>query len=62
MSHFLIDYLVCTVDEYCKDSLEIVDVMNRRTLYRGCSELSRPIQVQSLSNSVEVSLKSHGIL
>lgn len=42
------------VDEYCKDSLEIVDVTSRRTLYRGCSELSRPIQVQSSSNIVEV--------
>lgn len=46
-----------TVDDFCKDSLEIVDVDNRRTLYRGCSELSRPIRVQSFSSNVEVSSK-----
>lgn len=42
------------VDDFCKDSLEIIDVLSRKTLYRGCSELSRPIQVQSSTNSVEV--------
>lgn len=44
-----------SVDDFCKDSLEIVDVGSRRSLYRGCSEISRPVQVQSFSNNVEVS-------
>jgi CUB domain len=43
------------VDEFCKDSLEIVDAESHKSLYRGCSELSRPVHVTSQSNSVEVS-------
>lgn len=47
-------FLLVDVQENCKDSLEIVDEYNSKILYRGCSELSRPLQVKSISNSVEV--------
>ncbi|CRK97366.1 CLUMA_CG010757, isoform A [Clunio marinus] len=46
------------LEDYCKDSLEIYDVISRRTLFRGCSDLSRPIRVQSTSNSVEILLRT----
>ncbi|CAG9805629.1 unnamed protein product [Chironomus riparius] len=46
------------VDEYCKDSLEIIDLENKKSLWRGCSELTRPIQLQSLSHQIEIVLKT----
>jgi hypothetical protein len=45
------------IAENCKDSLEIVDPESRKSLYRGCAELSRPVQIKSMSNTVEVRQK-----
>ena len=43
-------------DDFCKDYLEISDVGGRRvSLYRGCTEISRPINIPSGSHVVEVS-------
>ncbi|XP_070496106.1 uncharacterized protein [Chironomus tepperi] len=46
------------VDEYCKDTLEIIDLEYKKSLWRGCSELTRPIQLQSLSHQIEIVLKT----
>lgn len=43
-------------DDFCKDYLEISDVGGRKvSLYRGCSEISRPINILSGTHVVEVS-------
>ncbi|CAO1386733.1 unnamed protein product [Diamesa tonsa] len=46
-------------DDFCKDYLEIADVGARKvSLYRGCSEISRPISILSGSHVVEITLKT----
>lgn len=47
-------YFSHLVDEFCKDSLEIIDTESKRSLWRGCSELTRLVQVPSLSHQIEV--------
>lgn len=42
------------VDEPCRDYLEIRDLNTNQTLFSGCTESTRPIEVVSLQDRVEV--------
>lgn len=42
------------VDEPCRDYLEIKDLNTNQTLFSGCTESTRPIEVVSLQDRVEV--------
>ncbi|KAG5681708.1 hypothetical protein PVAND_011118 [Polypedilum vanderplanki] len=46
------------IDDYCKDSLEIIDVESKKSLWKGCAEITRPLQIESISHQVEIVLKT----
>lgn len=46
--------LAVKYDRFCKDYLEVIDVVNRKRIFRSCSENQKPIVLVSDSNVLEV--------
>uniref|UniRef100_A0A336L4L5 CSON003764 protein n=1 Tax=Culicoides sonorensis TaxID=179676 RepID=A0A336L4L5_CULSO len=50
--------LALRYDDICKDYLEVVDLELNRVLFTSCKESKKPIEIISLSNQLEISVKS----
>lgn len=56
-SNYLFVLALFTDDTHCKDYLQIVDVVYRKTIFRSCSESGKPVVITSDSNMLEVRRK-----
>uniref|UniRef100_A0A182PPN5 CUB domain-containing protein n=1 Tax=Anopheles epiroticus TaxID=199890 RepID=A0A182PPN5_9DIPT len=50
--------LALRYDEECRDYLQVVDLNTNQTLFRSCTESSRPIEIVSIQERLEVSVRT----
>uniref|UniRef100_A0A182S5P6 CUB domain-containing protein n=1 Tax=Anopheles maculatus TaxID=74869 RepID=A0A182S5P6_9DIPT len=50
--------LALRYDEECRDYLQVVDINTNQTLFHSCTESSRPIEIVSIQERLEVSVRT----